>query len=173
MAFVTARHSAKAKQPGEQPLDMPPTYVPAQRAAILRYRTASVPLVWRDHFDSALGEFGIEPVAVEGTVADQFLGDLRYESSVERRFNELCFMSLTACNPDRDRKARAVCHCHDLGRFAASSNPNLKTPLLAPAWVPSMNASVRSSFPRSSRSSASARRIRSRTPSLSHFWNRS
>jgi hypothetical protein len=42
-------------------------------------------------------------------------------------------MALTTRNPDGDRKTMAVCHCHDLGRFAASSFPNQKTPFFAPA----------------------------------------
>jgi hypothetical protein len=63
--------------------------------------------------------------------------------------DELRFMALTARSPYGDRKAMTVCHCHDLGRFAASSDPNFKAPLFAPACVPSMNASVKSIFPRS------------------------
>jgi hypothetical protein len=82
-------------------------------------------------------------------------------------------MALTARSPHGDRKTMTVCHGHDLGRFAASSDSNLKAPLLAPAWVPSMNASLRSILPRCRRSSASALSILSSTPSRSHFWNRS
>jgi hypothetical protein len=84
----------------------------------------------------------------------------------------LRFMALTTRNPDGDRKTIAVCHRHDLGRFAASSFPNKRAPFFAPAWLPSMKASVRSTLPRSSRSRARAARIRSNTPSRSHFWNR-
>jgi hypothetical protein len=64
-------------------------------------------------------------------------------------------MALTTSNPCGDRKTIAVCHCHDLGRFAAASDSNARPPFLAPAWEPSMYASLRSSFPRSRRSSAS------------------
>lgn len=152
---------------------MPPAPVPAKRTAVLSPWPHAVLLVRRYHLDAELSEFRIETIAVVRTVADQPFGQRLHESRIERVDYELRFMALTARNPDGERKAMAVCHCHDLGRLAASSDPNLKTPLLAPAWVPSMNASVRSSFPRSRRSSASAASTRSSTPSRSHFWNRS
>jgi hypothetical protein len=129
--------------------------------------------VRRDHLDSARGELRVEAVAIVRTVPDELFGQCFYESGIERFEDELCFMALTTRNPDGDRKAMAVCHGHDLGRFAAASDPNLKAPLFAPAWLPSMNASVRSIFPRCRRSSASAVRTRSNTPSRSHFWKRS
>lgn len=151
---------------------MPSTPVATERTTVLGLRL-SPRIMGSDHLDAALGELSIETIAVVCTVADQFRGQRLHESRVEGVEDELRFMALTTRNPDGDRKAMAVCHCHDLGRFAASSDANLRAPLFAPAWVPSMNASVRSTLPRSRRSSASAVSIRSRTPSRSHFWNRS
>jgi hypothetical protein len=75
-------------------------------------------------------------------------------------------------DPDGDRKTSAVCNCHDLGPLPALGLPDGRAPFLAPAKVPSMKASVRSSFPRSRKSSASARRTRSMVPSFDHSWNR-
>ena len=99
--------------------------------------------------DAQLLELGVESVAVVRAVADEAQREGFQESSAKRVVDELRFSSLTRRNPDGDRKTMAVCHCHDLGRFAAASFPNIKAPLFAPAWVPSMNASVRSSLPRS------------------------
>ena len=81
-------------------------------------------------------------------------------------------MALTTSNPSGDRKAIAVCHCHDLGRLAASSLSNARSPFLAPAWVPSMYASVRSSFPRVRRSSARALSTLWSTPVWDQAWKR-
>ena len=72
----------------------------------------------------------------------------RFGPEYERVVDERDFISLTTRNPHGDRKTMAVRHCHELGRFAASSDSNKRTPLFAPAWEPSMNASVRSIFPR-------------------------
>jgi hypothetical protein len=170
--LVAGDNSTKAHHPGEEPFDVPATAVPAQRSTVLRLVSA-IASVRRNHFDPALGELCVERVTVVGLVADQLFGELVEEGSVECVGDEERFMALTTRNPDGDRKAMAVCHRHDLGRFAASSNSNLKTPLFAPACVPSMYASVRSSFPRARKSSASVVRMRSKTPSRSHFWNRS
>ncbi len=39
----------------------------------------------------------------------------------------------------------AICHCHDLGRFAASSPPNKRAPFFfAPAWLPPMKGDAES-----------------------------
>jgi hypothetical protein len=91
----------------------------------------------------------VEFVAVVGAVSDKFFREPFYESRGERVVDKLRFMALTARSPHGDRNTMTVCHCHDLGRFAAASDSNLKTPLFAPAWVPSINASVRSISPRS------------------------
>jgi hypothetical protein len=52
-------------------------------------------------------------------------------------------------NPCGDRKTRAVCNCHDLGPLPALGLPDGEAPFLAPAKVPSMNASLISIPPRS------------------------
>ena len=135
------------KEPSEEPFDAPASSVAAQRSTVLGLPFPGG-VVRSDHLDAALGELGIERIAVVGAIANQALGWLVGESLLEGVVDEPCFMSLTTSNPNGDRKAMAVCHCHDLGRFAAASSPNKRTPLFAPAWEPSMYASVRSSFPR-------------------------
>jgi hypothetical protein len=71
-----------------------------------------------------------------------------------------------------DRKTRAVCHCHDLRTFAPLGLSHCPSPFLADTNVPSMKHSDRSSWPRSFKSSASAVRILSNTPSRCHSWKR-
>lgn len=168
MSFVPRDDSPEPQHPGEQSFDTPSVSVAAEATAILRLGPRG-----RSMRGNELGtprcEADAQREAVVSLVAYKIDRDLVYEACVERVEDQLRFMALTTRNPDGDRKAMAVCHCHDLGRFAASSDANLKTPLFAPAWVPSMYASVRSSLPLARRSSASAVRIRSKTPSLSHF----
>jgi hypothetical protein len=147
---------------------MPATKVSTQTTPIVRL-ALSGGTMGCDHLDAAVAQVGIEFIAVAGAVPDKFLGESVYESGGEGVEDELCLVALTTRSPYGDRKAVAVCHCHDLGRFAASSDSNFKTPFLAPAWVPSMKASVRSSLPRCRRSSASAASNPSSVPSRSHF----
>jgi len=169
--FVASDEATEAQQPREKALDVPLPPIPAQRSTVLS-RNPLRDSVGRDHFDSQASHFAIERVAVVGAIADQSPGYSSYESVLDCGDRELRFMSLTTRNPDGDRKTVAVCHCHDLGRLAASSCSNSRAPFFAPAWEPSMNASVRSSLPRFSRSCAIAWRILSITLPRTHAWKR-
>lgn len=169
LALPTCDDAAVAHEPGEEALDLPAPLVPTELPAVLRLLPLGA--IGRDELGAELTlELGVERVAVVGAVADQSLGDFFDEPRVERVDDELALSALTTCNPHGDRKAIAVCHCHDLGRLAAASDPNIRAPLFAPAWEPSMYASVRSNLPRSRRSSATAVSSANSVPSSTHFW---
>jgi hypothetical protein len=72
----------------------------------------------------------------------------------------------------RDRKTKAVCHCHELRTFAPLGLSHVEAPFFARINVPSMKHSVKSRWPRSRKSSAKARRTFAIVPSLTHCWNR-
>lgn len=148
MVFIAGDEAAEPHHPGEETLDVPATPVAAEWSSVLR-EPLPPRVVRRDHLDTELGELRIQRIAIVRTIADEPLRKGLQESSAKGVEDELRFSSLTRRSPDGDRKTMAVCHCHDLGRLAAASFSNIKAPLLAPAWVPSMNASVRSSLPRS------------------------
>lgn len=134
-SFLPSRHeSPKAHEPREEAFDLPAMAIAVEPSRVLGGRALSPRAVGGNELDTELElQLGVERVAVVGLVADQDFRDFFGESSVEGVDDELAFMSLTARNPGGERKAMAVCHCHDLGRFAASSDPNIKTPLFAPA----------------------------------------
>lgn len=111
---------------------MPASSIPTEWSAVLRFAPSSS-VMRRDHLDAKVSKLRVEFVAVVGTVTDEPLGEIIYESGVERVEDKRDFMALTTRNPDGDRKAVAVCHCHDLGRLAASSSSNKSAPLFAPA----------------------------------------
>jgi hypothetical protein len=148
VAFIASDESSEAHHPGEEPFDVPTPAIAAQRATVLGLGLSSG-VVGCDHLNAIVSEVTVEFVAIVGAVSDELFRERLYESRGKRAVDELRFMALTARSPYGDRKAMTVCHCHDLGRFAASSDPNFKAPLFAPACVPSMNASVKSIFPRS------------------------
>ena len=116
----------RGEDPGEEALDVPAALVATKRAAVLGEVHPSG-MVWSDHLDAELLQLGVEGVAVIGAVTDEALGQLLQEPLPERFDDELRFIALTTRNPDGDRKAMAVCHCHDLGRLAASSSSNKRT----------------------------------------------
>lgn len=123
---------ARTLDPGEQAFHMPATSIATQLATVLG-AVFSVGLVRGDHLDAEPRELRVEAIAVVCPVADEPLREFLYESLAKRFEDERDFMALTTRNPDGDRKAMAVCHCHDLGRFAASSFANKRAPFFAPA----------------------------------------
>jgi hypothetical protein len=136
LALVAVHEPPASHHPGEQPLDVPAATVAPELAEILRLPPPAR-MMRRDHLDTHRRELRVERVAVVGGVADELLGELLDEARLQRFDDELLLISLTTRNPNGDRKARAVCHCHDLGRLAAASSSNQRAPLFAPAWEPS------------------------------------
>ena len=139
-AFFPAGHeSSEPHEPSEESLDLPAMAVALESRRVLRGWPLSSCPMGRNEFDAELRfELVVERVAVVGLVTDQNLGGFFGESGVEGFNDELTLMSRTTRSPNGERKAIEVCHCNDLGRFAAASDPNIKAPFFAPAWVPSM-----------------------------------
>jgi hypothetical protein len=71
-----------------------------------------------------------------------------------------------------DRKARAVCHCHDFRTFPALGVSHGPAPFLATTNIPSMKHSDKSSWPRWHKSSAKVSNTARSTPALRHSWKR-
>lgn len=136
LPLPTSDQAALPEQPGEEPFDAPAVAVAAQLPSVLSLALPSGE-VRRDHLDAHCRQLGVERIAVVGLVADELLGQWLDEACLQGFNDELLLISLTTRNPNGERKAMAVCHCHDLGRFAAASDPNKRTPLFAPAWEPS------------------------------------
>ncbi len=142
--------SSVVLKPPEEALDPPATPHPTKRTAILSLRAPAIAAVPGDQLDSPLlSQALIQPVAVVGPIADQALGRGREEPAVDRLLYEGDLMGRCACDPNGDRKARAVCNGHDLGALPALRLPDARAPFFAPAKVPSMKHSVRSIPPRS------------------------
>ena len=138
------------EQPGEQALDLPAPDIAAQRSAILGRPPPAVRAMGGDQLDSSLlAEPRIERIAVVSSVANKAIGCVLEKAIVDRLFDERDFVRRSTGNPCGDRKTMAVCDCHDLGPLAALGLPDGGPPFLAPAKVPSMNASLMSMPPRS------------------------
>ncbi len=173
MVLPAGDHAAVVVQPGEQPLDVPAMTVPSQSASIVSRGSAALQGVRRDQFDAVLlAQACVERIAVVGLVPNQSRRRGAAEPGAERLLDQSAFMRRSTANPEGERKTMAVRNCHDLGPFSAARWTNTIAPFFALLKEASMNASSRSRAPRSSRSSARARRMRSRRPSRTHCWNR-
>ena len=154
--------------PGEEPLDLPTPPSPAQRPTVLR-ACPTMRKMWSDQFDVVGGgEMLVEAIAIVGFVADQTLRELFEETRGERGVDEGDFMRRSAGHVDGDRKTMAVANRHDFAALTAASRADGGAPFFAELKLASMKASLRSSLPRSLRSSASRCKTRSNRPLRCH-----
>jgi hypothetical protein len=165
--------AAVIMEPSEQTLDFPATTVAPQYAAILCGCSGSPSVVRRDHLHAeTLANLRIQWIAVVGAVTDQPLGSFGEKASLDGGFDEFCFMRRSAGHVHGERKTMTVCDCHDFAAFAAFCRADTRAPFFAELKLASMNASLRSSFPRSRKSSASFCSSLVSSPERCHCWKR-
>ena len=173
VAFPAGDQAAGTLQPGKQSFDHPAPLGPPQTAAVLRCFPATVVSMRSDQLQSVMrAQPSRQGRAVIGLVTDQPLGRGGEEALLERGFDEADFMRSSAGHVHGERKTMAVCDRHDVAAFSAAIIAHSRAPFLALLKLPSMNASVRSIFPRSRKSSASLRRTRTSWPLRCHCWKR-
>ena len=170
MVLISGIYTSVILEPGEEPFNLPSPAIASERPPILCFGSLPVGFVRRDHLNPYHGHFLVQWVAVIGLVTYHFFGKLNQKTTFDGLVNQPHFMRRSAVHVEGVRKTRTVCNCHDLRAFTPLSFPNPQTPFFAGTKVPSIKASRRSIPPRSRRSSASASKISSNTPSLDHFW---
>src|SRR4029077_12536019 len=155
VAFPADHDAAIVMQPREQAFDFPSTAIAPQPAAILGQSSGANGTVWCDHRDAVVVHSSfIEAVAVVGAVANQPFREVGEESLFEGGFDEFGFMRRSAGHVHGERKTMAVADCHDFAALTASSRADGGAPFFAELKLASTNASLRSSLPRSRKSSA-------------------
>jgi len=160
-------------QPCEQTLDFPPATIAPQHTAILRPRARARGVMWGDQFHPELfADLRVQRIAVIGAVADQPLGSGGEESLGKGDGDELSFMRRSAGHVHGERKTMAVADRHDFAALTASSRAKGGAPFFAELKLASMKASLRSSLPRSRKSSASFWSSRSSSPVRCQCWKR-
>src|SRR5712664_3995153 len=165
--------ATKVVKPGEQAFDFPAAPVAAQSTAVLCRRCDAHEFVGRDEvYAVSFVDPPIQRVAVVGAIADHSFRGFGKESLVERRFDELGFMRRSAGHVHGERKTMAVCDGHDFAAFAAFCRADTRAPFFAPLKLASMKDSLRSSFPRFRKSSASFCSKRVSSPLRCQCWKR-
>src|SRR5271163_3961671 len=173
VVFPANDRATKVMKPGEQALHFPATPVAAQNTPVLRRHSDAHEFVGRDELHSvAFVDALIQGIAVVSAVADHAFRGFGKESLVERGLDEFCFMRRSAGHVHSERKTMAVCDSHDFAAFAAFCRADTRAPFFAPLKLASMKDSLRSSFPRSRKSSASFRSNRVSNPLRCQDWNR-
>jgi hypothetical protein len=155
--FPSHHNATKIMKPREQAFDLPAAAaVAAQGATVLGCWLAAVLAVRRDQMHTqGVAQALIQRITVISFVADQSRGSFWGESLLESGFDEDGFIWSSAGQVHGDRKTMAVCNCHDFAAFPAFCRADSRAPFFAELKLASINASLRSSFPRSRKSSAS------------------
>ena len=162
--FPAGDDTTEVMKPGEQPLNFPAAAPTAKGSAVLS-NGLTVGTMRRDELDAIRGrEMVIEPVTVVALVADQSRREVADEPSGECGVDEGDLMRRSAGHVDGDRKTMAVANRHDFAALTAASRADGGAPFFAELKLASMKASLRSSLPRSRRSSASRCKTRSNRP---------
>ena len=165
--------STKIMQPSKQPFDLPTATVATQAAAVLSRGRDAHTFVRRDQLHAvAFLDALVLRIAVVRAVADHSLGSFPQEALIERGFDEFCFMRRSAGHVHGERKTMAVCDCHDFAAFAAFCRADTRAPFFAELKLAAMKDSLRSSFPRSPKSSASFCSKRVSNPLRCQCWKR-
>ena len=173
MVFPTNDNATKIMKPREQALDLPTTPLTTQYPTVLRWGFASLGFVRSNQLHTEpLANLHIQWVTVVSAVADQSFGSFRKEAALDGGSDELCFMRRSAGHVHGERKTMAVADRHDFAAFAAASRPDSRAPFFAELKLASMNDSLRSSFPRSRKSSASFWSSWVSRPEHCHCWKR-
>src|SRR5208282_2146470 len=158
-------------EPSEQTFDFPAAAVAPQHAAVLGGSACPGGVVRSDQLHTELlPDLRVQGIAVVGPVADQAFGSAGEESPGEGNGDEFRLMRRSAGHVHGERKTMAVADRHDFAALTAPSRADGRAPFFAELKLASMNASLRSSFPRSRKSSASFWSKRSSSPERCHCW---
>jgi hypothetical protein len=173
VVFPANDGTTKVMKPSEQAFHFPPAPVAAQNTTVLRRGGDTHEFVGRDELHAvSFVDALVQRIAVVSAVADHAFRGFGKESPVERGLDEFCFMRRSAGHVHGERKTMAVCDGHDFAAFAAFCRANTRAPFFAPLKLASMKDSLRSSFPRSRKSSASFCSMRVSNPLRCQDWNR-
>jgi len=172
MILITHDQPTEVLKPSEQPLDLPTSSIPPQRATVLAGWLTAAASMRSDQFHAPFfGQSGIQRIAVIRLIPHQSLGQFLQKAGLQRGLHKRHFMRACAADVNGERKTASVCKAHDFGAFAPFGLAHTIAPFFAGANVPSINPSLKSMPPRSRRSLANAVRIFANTPERLHTWN--
>lgn len=172
MTLISDNNSSKIEKPSPQPFNFPSANISSKRSPILGDIIFPVSTVRRNHFYPIVEKKRkIKRIAVVGFIADHPVRCHRNEPRIDRFFHQFYFVGRSAFNASGDRKTRAVCNGHEFRAFAPFGFTHGRPPFFAGTKVPSINDSVTSISPRSSRSFAKACITFLKTPFRFQSWN--
>ena len=171
MIFPPDNDTTKVSEPSKEALNLPAFSITPQRPTILAL--ASIGAIGSYQF-YIVGFPKIECkfITIICFVSYQSFRKLLKGNVIDDFIYKSDFGKGGTVDGNSKRKAITVDHCHPLRTFSAFSFTNSGPPFLAEAKLPSIKDSLKSIFPRFSRSSNKAVLMLLIVPSWHHFWNR-
>lgn len=116
VTFISHDDSSVVSNPGDRPLDLPPTLISSQLSAVLGFSFLAVLSMRTNQLNSVLRKSCSKWVRIGSTVVDQsFDPPLRVDGGlVEGRFDEFDFARGRRGELNSQRNTLAVCHHHKL-----------------------------------------------------------
>src|SRR5574341_1303827 len=140
MIVIAYQDTSEILQPCKHALNLPPVFVPAQHASILRlWARAPAELVRRYQLNAMVdSQPEIKRVTVVRLVSYQTLGLFISDKTLgDSLLNKGDFMRRSSRNVYGDRKTIAICNCHDFRTFAPLGRSDFVPPFLALDTTPS------------------------------------
>ena len=172
--------SAIIAQPGKSPLNLIATFVPPHLATIIIFLPLVVASVRANQVNTPLPQSLTKAIAIVALVGDQPLwvfprtspAFARHGDIVQRLFDERYFVRRRRVQVVSQRNTLAVDHHHPLRSLAAFGLSDAFAPFFAGAKLPSINASLQSSWAFSSSSPRNALHASSHTSCSSQIFSR-
>jgi len=172
--------SAIIAQPRKSPLNFVTTFVTPHLPAVIILLLFVVASVWTNHVNTTLFQSLTKPVTVVSLVGDQPLrffprtspAIARHGDIAQRLFDERDFVRGRRVQVVSQRNTLAVDHHHPLRSLAAFGLSDAFAPFFAGAKLPSINASLQSSWAFSSSSPRNALHASSHTSCSSQIFSR-
>ena len=162
--LVTDYQAAAVAQPGEGTLNLPPSAIAPQLAAVLGLGSPAIAAMRADQLYATIGESLPERIGVVGLVGDQSRGLRLCLDRVEGSFRERDFPRRGRGKVASQRKTLAVDHHHPLRALAPLGGSHGFAPPLAGAKLASRKASCQSSVPAAFSCARKARHTSNHTP---------
>jgi len=165
-AVPTGNNAFELVEPGKRTFDLPSSFVPTQRSAVLSGGSDAIFAVRRDQFNATLCQLLIERITVVGAIPNKSSGASVGDGLIEGSFDKGDFMWASRSRVHGEWKTMSVSNNHELRTLAPLGLSHFGSPFFATTKVPSMKHSDRSIRPASSRCRARLSRICRITPDL-------
>ncbi len=129
--FPASQDASELVELGEQPFNLPASFVSSEFASVLRRGSDAIALVWGNQLNAIGRELVIERITVIGTIPDKSPGSSQRDGFIDGSLDKGDEITASRSRVQGDWKTCSVRNCHELRTFAALGLSHFK-PLFSP-----------------------------------------